>query len=374
MKVVIAGGGTGGHIYPGISIAREFLKRDPNTSILFVGTERGIERDIIPKEGFNLKSISVGGLKGRFSLRTVISLLILPIGTVQSLLILKGYKPDIVIGVGGYVAGPLILASWLLGISSVIQEQNLFPGITNRILGRFVDKIAISFQGSEIYFPKKKISLTGNPVRSEFYNLDSDPIRSFTSNETDKDIEKKRGDRFTLLVFGGSQGSHKINLAMVDTLDIFSDIKDEIHIIHQTGEEDFPFVKGEYSKRDISADIRPFIFNMADNYRKADLVVCRAGATTIAELTACGRCAILIPFPYAANNHQEINARYMEEKGAAMVIKDSYLTGELLAEGVISLMRDRKRLKEMEVESKRLGNPDAGSKIVEMCYKLTYDL
>ncbi len=258
MRVVIAGGGTGGHLYPGISIAREFLKRDPSTGILFVGTERGVERHIIPREGFNLKSISVGGLKGKFSLRTVLSLFILPIGIIQSLLLLRNYRPDIVIGVGGYVAGPLVFSSFLLGIPSVIQEQNLFPGITNRILGRFVDKIAVSFQGSVGYFPKGKICFTGNPVRSEFFKVD--PGKGM----------KKRRSGFTLLVFGGSRGAHKINLSMVEALDLFSDVKDEIYIIHQTGEEDFSFVKGEYSKRGIPAEIRPFIIDMANNYRKAE--------------------------------------------------------------------------------------------------------
>ncbi len=359
MKVVIAGGGTGGHIYPGISVAREFLKRDSGAGILFVGTERGVERYIIPKEGFNLKSITVRGLKGRFSLSTVISIFILPIGIVQSLLLLRNYRPDIVIGVGGYVAGPMVFASFLLGIPSVIQEQNLFPGITNRILGRFVDKIAISFQGSAGYFPKGKICFTGNPVRSEFYNVDYG-----------KDIEKKKGSKFMLLVFGGSRGAHKINLSMVEALDLFSDVKDEIHIIHQTGEEDFSFVKGEYSKRDIPAEVRPFIFDMADNYRNADLIICRAGATTIAELTACGKGAVLVPFPYAANNHQEINARHMEERGAAVVIKDSDLTGKRLSKTVIFLMKNKEKLEEMETESKRLGNPDAGTRVVDMCCKL----
>lgn len=354
MKIIIAGGGTGGHLYPGIAIAREFQKRSSDTEILFVGTRRGIEYRVLPKENLQLKTISSSGLKGRFSWRTVVALCQAPVAIFQSLWILINFRPNLVLGVGGYVTGPFVLTAWLLKIPTAIQEQNLMPGMTNRILGKFVDKIFVTFDKSNKYFSTGKVKLTGNPIRKEFY-------------ETERKVKKKR---LCILIFGGSRGANSINLAMVEALDILSKGKDLFHFIHQTGEEQFEMVLTKYREKNMSADVSPFINKMADAYQEADLVVCRAGASTIAELTACGKASVLIPFPFAANNHQHLNAELLVEKGAAVLIKDAELTGKKVAEFIQELLEQPDRIANMEKASAGLGNKEAGIKIVDLCNEL----
>lgn len=358
MKIIIAGGGTGGHLFPGIAIAREFQKRDPRIKILFVGTRKGIEFKVLPKEKLELKTILSSGLKGRLSWRILIALGEIPIALLQSLWILIDFRPKLVLGVGGYVTGPFVLMAWLLRIPTAIQEQNSMPGMTNRILGRIVDKIFISFENSKKYFPERKVKVTGNPIREEYY----------------EDKAKTKESRFNVFIFGGSRGASSINSAMAEALDFLSEDKDSLHFIHQTGEEQFQTVQTRYRSKNISAEVSPFIFNMADVYRMSNLVICRAGASTIAELTACGRAAILVPYPFAANNHQQLNAEYLVEQGAAVMVKDSELSGKKLAELIKELMHQPNQLSEMEKASARMAKKDAGKKVVDHCYELVYPL
>ncbi len=304
MQVIIAGGGTGGHLFPGIAIAREFQKRDPDVKILFVGTRKGIEYKVIPKEKFEIKTILSSGLKGKLSWRTLIAFSEIPIALLQSFWIIVNSKPNLVLGVGGYVAGPFVLMAWFLRVPTAIQEQNIMPGITNRILGKFVDKIFISFEQTKSYFPRNKVELTGNPINEEYYENKIRP----------------KEPRFNFLIFGGSRGAGSINKAIVEALNFLEEDKDSLHFIHQTGQGQYEHVLEKYREKNMSAEVSPFIFNMVDCYRRSNLVICRAGATTIAELTASGRAAILIPYPFAANNHQYFNAKPLVTAGAAIMI------------------------------------------------------
>lgn len=368
MKIIIAGGGTGGHLFPGIAIAQEFKIKDNSAQMLFVGTEKGIESRVVPSEEFEIRYISAEGLKGRGILKKMKSVCKIPIGIIQSIKILNSFRPDIVIGVGGYASGPVCAASFLLGYPLVIQEQNLFPGFTNRIIGRFADLIFTSFEETEKFFNKEKVHLTGNPIRKGIAEFESeDKVFELKFHAEASSLKPLK---FTLLIFGGSQGAHSINKAMVDGLEYLAKFKDSVFIIHQTGITDLEFVKKSYEKMGFESEVVPFINNMADSYKKADLVICRAGATTISEITACGKAAVLIPFPFAVNNHQEMNARVLKDNGAAEMIIERDLNGEVLANKILFLMQSRTRLLEMERESKKMGKPDAAKEIVEYCHKL----
>ena len=354
MKIIIVGGGTGGHLFPGIAIAREFQKRNPKIKILFVGTRRGIEYKVLPKENFELKTILSSGLKGKISWRTLIALVEIPIAFLQSLWVLINFRPKLVLGVGGYVTGPFVLMAWLLRIPTAIQEQNSMPGMTNRILGRIVDKIFVTFEKSKKHFPEKKIEVTGNPIREEYYEAKV----------------RRKESQFNVLIFGGSKGASSINRAMVEALDFLSEDKNSLHFIHQTGEEQFKTVKKSYRSKNVSADVSKFIFNMADDYRRSNLVICRAGASTLAELAACGRAAILVPYPFAANNHQQLNAEYLVEQGAALMVKDCDLSGKKIAELIKKMMHQPNLLQEIEKVSAAMAKKDAGKKVVDLCYEL----
>lgn len=355
MKVIIAGGGTGGHLFPGIAIAEEFMKRDRSSQVIFVGTKNGIEKDVLPGEGFTLETIMIEGVKGKNILKKIFALLKMPLGIIQSLFILVEYRPDIVIGVGGYASFPAVLSSSLLGIPNIIHEQNRIPGLANKILARIAKKVAVTFKESLNYFSKDKTEITGNPVRKRLIN-------GFK-----KEVEDD--DRFTIFVFGGSQGASSINLSMIESLEFISKLK-EVHIIHQTGGQDFDMVKEGYEKNGVSADVYPFIKDMAECYARSNLVICRSGATAIAELTACGKPSILIPYPFAANNHQEINARVLEEKGAAEVLLDRDVNGKSLADRILAFINDKEKTREMAKKSSRLSRVDAAEKIVDICYEL----
>ncbi|HJP18030.1 MAG TPA: undecaprenyldiphospho-muramoylpentapeptide beta-N-acetylglucosaminyltransferase [Nitrospinota bacterium] len=354
MKIIIVGGGTGGHLFPGIAIAREFQKRNPKIKILFVGTRRGIEYKVLPKENFELKTILSSGLKGKISWRTLIALVEIPIAFLQSLWVLINFRPKLVLGVGGYVTGPFVLMAWLLRIPTAIQEQNSMPGMTNRILGRIVDKIFVTFEKSKKHFPEKKIEVTGNPIREEYYEAKV----------------RRKESQFNVLIFGGSKGASSINRAMVEALDFLSEDKNSLHFIHQTGEEQFKTVKKSYRSKNVSADVSKFIFNMADDYRRSNLVICRAGASTLAEIAACGRAAILVPYPFAANNHQQLNAEYLVEQGAALMVKDCDLSGKKIAELIKKMMHQPNLLQEIEKVSAAMAKKDAGKKVVDLCYEL----
>ena len=355
MRIIIAGGGTGGHLFPGISIAEAFKIREARNEVLFVGARRGIEEALIPKMGHQLRTISVSGVRGKTLTRKLISLLTIPLGIVVSVRIIEEFKADLVIGVGGYVSGPVVLAAFLVGIRRAIQEQNAIPGSTNRLLGRLSNAIFISFEESRSYFPEGKTILTGNPVRKEFLQGLEDT---------------RNGDDFNLFIFGGSQGAHRINEKMVEALDWLEEVRDTMRITHQTGGNDLEFVSRNYRRRGFRASVRAFIDDMATCYRDAHLVICRSGATTVSELTVSRRASILIPYPHASGDHQTLNARALVTAGAARMISDFDLTGKLLADAILHLYRNRDEISTMEKRAGELAQPNAADLIVDWCYKL----
>ena len=355
MRIIIAGGGTGGHLFPGISIAEAFKIREGRNEVLFVGSRRGIEEVLISKMGYELRTISVSGVRGRPLARKLISLWTIPLGIAASVRIIEEFRPDLIIGVGGYASGPVVLAAFLMRIKRAIQEQNAIPGSTNRLLGRLSDAIFISFQESGRYFPEGKTILTGNPVRRDI-------LQGF------EDIRKR--DQFNLLIFGGSQGAHRINEKMVEALDWLEGVRDTLRIIHQTGGDDLEFVSRNYQRRGFRASVKAFIDDMATCYRDAHLVICRSGATTVSELTVCRRASILIPYPHATRDHQTFNAKALVEAGAARMISNSDLTGKLLADTILHLYRHRDEITAMEKRAADLAQPNAADQIVDWCYKL----
>ncbi|MDX9745077.1 MAG: undecaprenyldiphospho-muramoylpentapeptide beta-N-acetylglucosaminyltransferase [Syntrophales bacterium] len=356
MNIIIAGGGTGGHLFPGIAIAEEIMARDGNNRVLFVGTERGIEKRVLPGLGYDLATIDVAGIKGTGLSNTLKVMSKLPRSFVQSLGIIRSFKPDLVLGVGGYASGPSVLTAHLLGLKTAIAEQNAYPGITNRILSRCVDRIFLTFPDGEGRFPKKKSLHTGNPIRAAF---------------TSATINATRDDRkFNLLVFGGSQGAQAINQAVLASLDKLEPIRETLRIIHQTGVHEVEAVTKIYKERGYDADIHPFIMDMPKVYGQANLLVCRAGATSIAEMTASGRAAILIPYPYATNDHQTKNAEVLVQAGAAVLLPETRLSGETLGETILSLYRNPDSISRMEVRANQLAKRNAAAEIVDVCVSL----
>lgn len=325
MKVVIAGGGTGGHLYPGIAIARELLA-EPGNEVLFVGTEQGIEARVLPREGLPVRFITVGKLKGMGLASVLRTMGMLPRSLVQSLRLLREERPDAVIGVGGYVSGPVALAAWLLRLPLIIVEPNSYPGLVNRVLGRAAKKVVLSFPGTDRrgFFAAGKRVQTGPLVRAD--------IGSGDRGKALREFGLEPG-RYTVLVTGGSGGAHAVNMAMKDAAPRIAGIPG-IQVLHQTGEKDRELVASAYREAGVKATVLPYLHDMAGAYAAADLVVSRSGATTVAELAVCGKHAVLIPYPYAADNHQEHNARTLAATGAAEVIIQRDLSAERLAEAV----------------------------------------
>jgi UDP-N-acetylglucosamine--N-acetylmuramyl-(pentapeptide) pyrophosphoryl-undecaprenol N-acetylglucosamine transferase len=356
VRIVIAGGGTGGHLFPGIAVAEEFLKRDPQSAVLFIGTKKGIEHRLLATLGYTLSAIDVEGLKGRGLAALMKGLWAIPNSMWQSRRILADFHPDVAIGVGGYASGPAVMAAYLMGIPTAIAEQNALAGNTNRILGKFVDKIFVTYEQSKNLFAARKVLVTGNPVRAAI---------ACGLNRTK---EEKAGRR--ILIFGGSQGAAAINKAIVAMLPFLQKMKDKVSVVHQTGERDLKMVGQAYEQYGIKAEVSPFIVDMVSTYAVSDLIICRAGATSLAEITVAGKAAILIPFPFAADDHQTMNARAMVEAGAAAMIPERELTAEKLYSLVENLLGDDQKLRDMEVQSKKLGRPDAAVRIVDACMQL----
>ncbi len=357
MNIVIAGGGTGGHVFPAIAIANELRKSIADVQITFIGTTKGIESKIVPKEGYDIRFIKSEGLVGKDIFRTIKSALKIPLSLKDSQKILKELQPELVLGVGGYSSGPVLLCAALMGIPTIIHEQNTLPGFTNKLLGRVVDLIAVTYQESMKFFPQEKTYLTGNPVRSEILKGDRNKgCRIFNLD----------GNLFTIFIFGGSLGATRINNAVGEALAYLEPFKDKIQFLHQTGDKDLDSVREDYRRREFKGTVIPFAYEMADAYAVADLVISRAGATTLAELTACGKAAILVPYPFAAGNHQEINARKLWDIGAAQMILDQDLNGKTLADLIKYLLQDPDAAGQMERISKSLGNPEATGKIIEL--------
>lgn len=363
MKIIITGGGTGGHIYPGISLAREFQSRDKDNQIVFVGAEQKMESDIIPREGFQFFGLRIRGMERKICLSNLSALFLLLRSLVTSFRIIKSFKPDLVIGTGGYVSGSVALVSSLLGIPTFIHEQNLIPGITNKILSLTSKKVFISFPESKKYFWRRSRTVfLGNPIRENIWQGDKKKL----IKETNLNIDKK-----TILVFGGSKGASKINQMILDSLDfIDKSIWQEWQILILSGEEDYNNLMEKVSNSQYKGEVRiiSYLHHIEDAYDLADLVVCRAGATSIAELTAKGLAALLIPYPYATANHQLYNALFLESEQAALVIREEELTKERLADELSKLMQDSKKLDLLAKNSKNLGNRKAGQDIVNTIY------
>ncbi len=349
MRVIIAGGGTGGHLYPGIAVAEEIFGQEPDSEVLFVGTKTGIESRILPKEGYKLETIPAGGVIRKNMMSKLASLLKIAGGFIKSFFILRRFKPDVVIGVGGYASAPMLSAAAMLRFPTMIMEQNLYPGTANRFLSRIVDRVVVAFEGSEKFF-NRKVDVLGNPVRKGI-----------------NECKYSNGRTFTVFIFGGSQGSHAINQAVMESLEYFQVESGQIRFLHQTGEQDYAWVDESYKKAGMNAEVAPYVYNIIDMYGKADIVICRAGATTIAEITASGRPAILVPYPYAAHDHQRTNAEYMQAMGSAEVIPEKDLSGKILADKIKYFMYNRDRLREMAEKSSGLFRQNSAHDIVRLC-------
>jgi UDP-N-acetylglucosamine--N-acetylmuramyl-(pentapeptide) pyrophosphoryl-undecaprenol N-acetylglucosamine transferase len=357
VKVVIAGGGTGGHIFPALAVARELINVIADVQVTFVGTARGLEAKIIPREGYDIRFIRSEGLVGKNICKTVRSIARIPLSMKDSYRLLKDIKPDLVFGVGGYSSGPVLLCAKMMGVPTIIHEQNTMPGLANKMLGKFVDTVAVTYHESIHFFPQDKTYLTGNPVRAEILKGNKD--RGCKNFSLDSNC-------FTIFVFGGSRGAHSINSAVSEALEYLEPLKDTIQFLHQTGESDCDSMKQTYLARRFRGTVIPFAYEMADAYAVADLIISRAGATTLAELTACGKAAILVPYPHAAGNHQEINARKLLDMGSAQMILDRDLNGKSLADLIKHLMEDPDARGEMERTSKSIGTSAAAKKIIDL--------
>jgi len=362
LKVIIAGGGTAGHINPGIAIAKYIREKHPDAEILFIGTKRGMETKLVPYEGFDIKFIRVKGFRRKISLDTLVTVKELFLGIREARQIIRQFKPDIVIGTGGYVCGPVVFVASRMKLPTLIHEQNAFPGVTNRILSRFVDAVAISFKESERYFKSnEKLVYTGNPVRLEILKADRLSAREKLGIDTKKPL---------VVVVGGSLGAEKINSTIVEMLRKRSG-QNSFNMIFATGNSQYEKVKEQLQDVKMpNVNVVPYIYDAANVYAAADLVVCRAGAITCSELTALGIPAIMIPSPNVVANHQEYNARALEKNGAAVVILEKDLSEELLFNQIMSLLEDKNKLRKMVENSKKSGITNATEKIYGIINKL----
>jgi UDP-N-acetylglucosamine--N-acetylmuramyl-(pentapeptide) pyrophosphoryl-undecaprenol N-acetylglucosamine transferase len=357
VRLLVAGGGTGGPVFPGIAMAEEVVGRHPQNDVVFVGTARGLEAAVVPAAGFPIELIEVRGLKGKGILGVLAGLLLLPRAFLQSWSILRRWRPDVVVGVGGYASGPVVLAAWMMGIPTCVQEQNAIAGFTNRILGIFVKAAFTAFPEAGRYFARRKVYQLGNPIRRMLMENYMRPTA-------------KADGKLHLLVLGGSQGAHALNMRVIEALPHLADLRDRLHLVHQTGARDREYVEKGYRSVGFEPDVRDFIVDMSAAYAEGDLVVCRAGATTLAELTVCKKPSILIPFPAAADNHQVLNAQSLVDAGAALMIEERDLTGELLAREIRALLEDGPRRERMARAAGMMGNPQASSEIASVCADL----
>lgn len=365
MRVIISGGGTGGHIYPALAIAKGIETRYPKTKILYVGTNQGLEADIVPKAGYSLETINVSGLKRQLSVKNCRAIWQAGWGLYQAAKLMRRFKPDLVIGTGGYVCGPVVMAAAIKKIPTLIHEQNALPGVTNRILARFVTGVAVTFKDSVQRFSGRvNINLTGLPVRPELFSVNKKEAYFSLGLNPKKPV---------LLVFGGSRGAQRINAAMIKVTQTLQQYT-KVQLLHATGQigydqhiKDLESVGISSTNRD-NIIIRPYLYNMPAALAVADLVICRAGATTLAEITALGLPSILVPYPYAAENHQEFNARALTGCGAAVMILDQKLTGTVLMTNISKLLLpvQSKQLSKMAAESLKLARPKALEDILHL--------
>lgn len=351
MRMLLAGGGTGGHLFPAVALAQRLQEVEPGSEVLFVGTERGIEARVLPELGLPLRTIDIAGFVGKGAAAKVALLPRLLRSVRQSMAILSEFRPDIVVGVGGYASAPVLAAAKIKGYPFVIHEQNACPGLTNRLLSRWAERVCLSFQESDCAFHRGRTVLTGNPLRK---GMEECPPIPWSDPE--------------LLVFGGSRGAKAINDAVVAMLPKLEPLRGHLTILHQTGTEDLARIRAGYRQAGWDAEgVVPFINDMVGAYARAHLVICRAGATTIAELTACGRPAVLIPYPFAAGDHQSANARALARRGAALMLPQAELTPDSLGRIVCDLLGDRERLLDMGGSAYALGKRGAADLILKEC-------
>ncbi|MDH4317110.1 MAG: undecaprenyldiphospho-muramoylpentapeptide beta-N-acetylglucosaminyltransferase [Desulfobulbaceae bacterium] len=358
IRIIVTGGGTGGHLFPGIAVAKELRHKIGDCQIMFIGTDRHIDRNSLDREEFIVRSLRCSGLKGMGLGKRLRTGLRLPFAVLEAMKLIRDFKPQLVIGVGGYVTGPVLLAARLLKIPSCIHEQNSVPGLANRLSGRLVDKIFLSLPSSH-GFPKHKSVLTGNPVRTE--------ILAAALERT----EKRSTEPLTIVILGGSQGAHRLNQLVLEAAEFLTaSSPNRLRFVHQTGIKDKELVAQTYHRLGIDAVCEDFFPDMAGVYAKADLAISRAGATTLAELSVSGIPAILVPYPYAADNHQELNGTYYVHGGGALLYRESELNGNMLAQQVLSLLNNPEKLRTMGDTMKTLGKPEASSEIVSHCLHL----
>lgn len=362
LNIIISGGGTGGHLFPGIAIAESFTEKNDANRILFVLTGNPFEKRVLSETRYDFATISASGIKGKTLWEKIKSVLLMPSGIFEAIKIIRRFQPDLAVGMGGYSSGPVIIAAWLMGIKIVLHEQNIKPGITNRFLSNLANRVYVSFKSTSTGMFKSNIHVTGNPVRKTLLQY-----TKIQSDTRDNLVEEK----FTVLVLGGSQGAHSINMAVVDSLACLSN-PETFRFIHQTGSQDEHLVRDTYMRLGIDCEVKPFFDDMGPVYGKADLLICRAGATTVAEVTALGKCSIFIPYPYAADDHQTSNAKSLADAGAAEILPEHDLTGERLAERIEALASDPIRLGTLSVNSKRMGSPGAAEHIINDCYQLLH--
>jgi UDP-N-acetylglucosamine--N-acetylmuramyl-(pentapeptide) pyrophosphoryl-undecaprenol N-acetylglucosamine transferase len=359
IRVIIAGGGTGGHLYPGIAVARELLARQPDAAISFAGTSRGIEARVVPREGFALDVIRSSGIKGKSIADRFRGAMRLPLSFIDARRVIASRRPDLVIGVGGYSSGPVVLLAALSGVPTMLLEQNAVPGLTNRLLARFVRAAAVTFESTASYFGGKAL-VSGNPVRPEFFEAG---LR--------EESDARDGTPTTrVLVFGGSQGAHAINMAMVEAAPRLAAGHPNLRLVHQTGERDVDVVRAAYRDAGVQAVVDAFLYDMGRQLAEADVIVSRAGATTLAEVTAAGRAAILIPLPTATDDHQRKNAEALAAAGGAEVLLQGDLTAERLADSILSLAADPQRRVRIARAARAFARPDAARVIVDRAMAL----
>lgn len=354
MRMIIAGGGTGGHFFPGLAVG-EAVAAAGDATVLFVGSEHGIEARVVPRTSFAFHALDIRGARGG-GVRSLLAFARqLPPALTKARRILDEFRPQLVLGLGGYGSVPMVLAAWIRRIPSVLLEQNVHPGMANRLLALFTRRICTNFADSAAYFPRGKTVHTGNPIR----RLVSGPVSA------------RNG--FTVFAFGGSQGAHTVNQAMVGAAELLNERLPGLQIVHQTGAADVEWVRTRYREMAVGAEVLEFVDDMGAAYGRADVVVCRAGATTLAELTALGKASILVPYPYAADDHQRANAEVLVKAGAAEMILDAELTAEKLTGSVVSLASDRSRLSRMGKAAQALSIPDATQRVVEVCRQVVVE-
>jgi UDP-N-acetylglucosamine--N-acetylmuramyl-(pentapeptide) pyrophosphoryl-undecaprenol N-acetylglucosamine transferase len=359
MRVVIAGGGTGGHLFPGLAVARALKARVPDAQISFAGTAAGIEARVIPASEFPLDLIRSAGLKGKSPAARMRGAALVPLAAVDSWRLISRRSPDVVIGVGGFSSGPVVAIAAMRGIPTMVLEQNAVPGMTNRLLAWFVSRAAVTYEASLKYFGEKGF-VSGNPVRREFLEGNDDPSHDAAINAS----------RIRVLVFGGSQGAHAINVAMVEAAPRLAAAAQTLDLVCQTGTRDFDMVRTAFERHGVQGRVERFIDAMDREMKAAGLIVSRAGATTLAEVTAAGRPAILIPLPTATDDHQRHNARALEAAGAAELMDQRDLTGERIADRMIALAGDRERRRRMSAAARQLARPRAAEDIVDEVIRL----